>query len=183
MAHSAWRDDSLIIKVCSLRTNHTRALEHNNTAEDLCKAGNLHILMHTTRHHVAPFFFFFLFQTGKYAFTHMLQMCTNLSPQKHFSSLFLRSLTSAAPFSGLLPCRFYPVCPRERDCTWNEIQWRQHMSVATNWCHHAAFLRSPGLKGNRTRLRHVGKQFPLQFVFLCSLGCHCRNLQYLYAVC
>lgn len=110
MAHSAWQDDSLIIKVCSLRRHHTGTQKEKHTAVDLCKNIDLH-RPHTHTHSEtfgsACTLFFFLFCTQTNACTH----CTPACAEAHSSCSFLASSTTTAPFPSLPPSLFQSVRP------------------------------------------------------------------------
>lgn len=143
MAHSAWQDDSLIIKVCSLRRHHTGTQKEKHTAVDLCKNIDLH-RPHTHTHSetfgsACTLFFFFL-HTDKCMYT--LHTCLCWGSFLMFISSFFNNYCTL-PFPPTLPVS---VCPPHRgDFTQSEIQRCQHMSLAINLCHGATLTWLPVL--------------------------------------
>lgn len=93
----------------SVQTSHRHTKTHN-TAEDLCKAGNLHTPIHT---------YSGLFCTH----THLRQQTPpHLSALKHSSSLFLPSATTTAPISSSLSLQVLPCLPTgEIHLDWNAV--------------------------------------------------------------
>lgn len=142
MAHSAWEDDLLIIKVCSLHRHHTCAQKHKNTAVDKCITINLHTLMNTHTHleTFGPACIFFFLHTDKRMYT--LHTCLFWDSFLMFISSFFNN-HYILPFSLTLPV--LACLPHRGDFTQSEIQHCQHMSLAINLCHGATLTWLPVL--------------------------------------